>query len=108
MGNSARSRNESHVMVSRGLELHVPFTCYYRAKYTITVQEREGTGTGNHSGKKQRSGGEIWKVNRKRKFSIHLNLISMMFCYLDRPGEQQRWFKISGSQDFQGKITVIH
>lgn len=55
--NSARSLNESHVVVSNGLKLHVPFTCYYRSKYTITVQETEGAETRNHSARKQKSEG---------------------------------------------------
>ena len=64
--NSARSLNESHVVVSNGLKLHVPFTCYYRSKYTITVQETEGAETRNRSARKQKSEGKAQEHNELR------------------------------------------
>lgn len=54
------------MVVSNGLKLHVPFTCYYRSKYTITVQETEGAETRNHSARKQKSEGKAQEQNELR------------------------------------------
>lgn len=65
VGNSLslnESRAISRAIVSHSLELYFPFTCYYRQKYMITLQDGEGNGTGNHNGEKQRRKGELFSI----------------------------------------------
>ena len=57
------SLNESRWMMVRHVpEFHFPFMCYYRPKYLITVQEGEGHGTGNDSGKQPKVEGETFSI----------------------------------------------
>ncbi|XP_027039537.1 uncharacterized protein LOC113667869 [Pocillopora damicornis] len=88
--NSARSLNESHVVVSNGLKLHVPFTCYYRSKYTITVQETEGAETRNHSTQKQKSEGHatrsspvpVESSSDEKVMPLTYSIVSVVFLLL--------------------------
>jgi len=51
--------NNSSVIVSHTPKLHYPFSCYYRQKYVITIQEGNENRTGNQQGlKQQREGPE--------------------------------------------------
>ncbi|XP_022801553.1 uncharacterized protein LOC111339220 [Stylophora pistillata] len=87
--NSARSLNESHVGVSQGLKLHVPFTCYYRSKYTITVQEAKGNITRNHSARKQKIEGHatrsrpvpVRSSSDRKVTSLPYSILSVVFVF---------------------------
>ena len=61
--NKSRASFSQSAQVSHALELHFPFTCYYRQKYVITIQEGERHGARNHSGEKQRLEGEILSIS---------------------------------------------
>ncbi|XP_078342785.1 uncharacterized protein LOC144628542 isoform X2 [Oculina patagonica] len=76
--NESRASVSPRALVSHALDLHFPFTCYYRQKYLITIQEGERPGTENNRGEKQRleghanqSSSEINEPSSNGKVMLH-------------------------------------
>lgn len=61
--------NNSSVIVSHTPKLHYPFSCYYRQKYVITIQEGNENRTGNQQGLKQQREGEMFPPASHRLFA---------------------------------------
>lgn len=79
--NESRASVSSRALVSHALELQFPFTCYYRQKYIITIQEGERHGAGNNSGEKQRLEGEIMSISS----CYHGDSLTYSLRYFDAP-----------------------
>ena len=58
------SLNESHWVIVRHVsEFHLPFMCYYRPKYVISMQEGERRKKGNDSGEHQELEGDKYSTH---------------------------------------------
>ena len=60
--NESRAIVTPRAFVSHALDLSFPFTCYYRRKYMITMQEGDRHGTGNYNGDNQTLKGELSSI----------------------------------------------